>query len=223
MRRSCRFVIVSLWSAALVGPAAAPRSLAAQGSPAADAHAAHHPPAPAAAADVSRATVVLLVRHAEKAAAPADDPGLSQAGVERSRALADALAAAGVRAIVVSPRVRTRATAQPLADELKLTPETVSLDGGAPTHAAAVAAAVRRHAGEVVLVVGHSNTIPAIIAALGGPAAPDICDAEYANLFMLVLQPAASGSAGSAHLVRSHYGRPDDPAAVSACATMTPR
>lgn len=221
MRRSCRFVVVSLWSAVLLGPAAAPAPLVAQGAPAAADHAAHHAPS-RAAPDLSRATVVLLVRHAEKAVAPADDPALSVAGAERARALAEALQGAGVKAIIVSPRLRTRATAQPLADQLKVTAETVSLDGGVESHARAVAAAVRRHAGEVVLVVGHSNTVPAIIAALGGPAGPDICDAEYSSLFVLVLQPG-SGGGEEAHLVRSHYGQPDDPAAVRACATMTPR
>jgi len=229
MRRPFLVPPVVLRAAALLCLAGAPLALSAQAAPAGDPHAAHRGPAPSAAAGSGRATVVLLVRHAEKAAAPADDPGLSAAGLERARALADAAGAAGVQAIIVTPRVRTRATAQPLADDLTLTPETVSLDGGAATHVAAVAAAVRRHVGEVVLVVGHSNTIPAIVAALGGPAGPDICDAEYSNLFVLVLDPgapagaAAGGRAEGAHLVRSHYGQPDNPAAVRACATMTPR
>ena len=55
----------------------------------------------------------------------------------------------------------------------------------------------------VVLVVGHSNTIPAIIAALGGPRVPDICESVYANLFMLV------PGAGEVRLVRSRYGAAD--------------
>ena len=224
MRRSSPFVLVTLLSAGLAGLSGAPASLAAQSATAADAHPAHR-------SAVTRATVVLLVRHGEKAAAPAGDPALSEGGAERARALADALGASGVSAIVVTPLIRTRATAQPLADRLGLTPEAVPLDGGVEGHARAVAAAVRRHAGEAVLVVGHSNTVPAIIAALGGPAGPDICDAEYSNLFVLVLQPPAEPKAGApagnasgpAQLVRSHYGRPDDPAAVRACDTMTPR
>jgi hypothetical protein len=46
--------------------------------------------------------VVVLVRHAEKAASPADDPGLSQEGRARAEALAAALAEADVDAIVVT-------------------------------------------------------------------------------------------------------------------------
>lgn len=47
--------------------------------------------------------------------------------------------------------------------------------------------AVRRHAGRTVLMVGHGNTIPAIITALGGPKLADLCDAQYSMLFTLVI------------------------------------
>jgi hypothetical protein len=55
-----------------------------------------------------------------------------------------------------------------------------------------------------VVVVGHSNTIPPIIAALGGPALPDICDGEHARLFTLILPPGAPS-----RLLQSSYGAPD--------------
>ena len=147
------------------------------------------------------APLTLLVRHAEKATEPADDPPLTAAGVERARALAAALRDAGVTAIITTQLGRTRATAQPLATARGLAPEVVSVRRGeVDAHAKAVAAAVRRHVGGVVLVVGHSNTVPAIIAALGGPRLPDICESVYANLFVLVPGP------GEARLVRSRYG-----------------
>ena len=152
----------------------------------------------------SPASLVLLVRHAEKAAEPAGDPSLTPAGVTRSQALAAALRDAGVTSIITTQLRRTSETAQPLAKTLGLTPEVVPTNpGGLEAHVEAVAAAVRRHAGGVVLVVGHSNTIPAIIAALGGPRLPDICDPIHANLFVLQLGP------GEAHLVRSLYGAAD--------------
>jgi hypothetical protein len=56
-----------------------------------------------------------------------------------------------------------------------------------------------------VLVVGHSNTVPKIIAALGGPQMPEICETQFGNLF--VLEPAPAG----ARLVRSLYGAADPP------------
>lgn len=227
MRPSLKPLAVLFWWATLLQSVGAPLSLSAQTAAEAPTAAAERASSTAGAAS-SRPTVVLLVRHAEKAAAPADDPPLSEGGVERARTLAAAVSQAGVTAIVVTPRLRTRATAQPLADARRLTPESVPLGGSAASHAAAVAAAVRRHAGGVVLVVGHSNTVPAIIAALGGPALPDLCDAEYSNLFVLVIEPASGARAGAGtpadavHLVRSRYGRPDDPGAMRACAAMTP-
>lgn len=149
-------------------------------------------------------TTVVLVRHAEKAAEGGSDPALSPAGVARSRALALALRDAGVSAIIATQLTRTQLTAAPLAEERHLTPEIVQVSGAVPAHARAVADAVRRHAGQVVLVIGHSNTIPAIIGALGGPTMPDLCDAEYGTLFIVTL-PASGG----ARLIRSRFGAED--------------
>jgi broad specificity phosphatase PhoE len=181
--------------------------LAAAAAPAAAQQAAAAP----AAASAERPTLVLLVRHAEKAAAPAGDPPLTEQGTARAKALQAALADAGVRHVIATSFRRTVDTARPLAEALGLTPEIVPVAGG--DHLKAVADAVRRHAGEVVLVVGHSNTIPGIIGALGGPRLPDLCDAEHANLFVLAL-PAQ----GKPSLVRGQYG-PADPANASGCAS----
>jgi broad specificity phosphatase PhoE len=149
-------------------------------------------------------SLVLLVRHAEKAAEPASDPPLTAAGAARAQALAAALRDAGVTAIITTQLRRTRETAQPLAMTRGLTPEVVPISRGAiAAHVEAAVAAVRRHAGGVVLVVGHNNSVPAIIAALGGPRLPDICESVYASLFVLV------PGGGEARLVRSHYGAAD--------------
>jgi len=64
-----------------------------------------------------------------------------------------------------------------------------------------------------VLVVGHSNTIPAIIAALGGPRMPDLCDPEYAGLYVLIIR-----ANGTVSLARASYGAADPPDAA-ACRT----
>ena len=61
-----------------------------------------------------------------------------------------------------------------------------------------------RAGGQSVLVVGHSNTVPAIIAALGGPAMEELCDSDYSSLFTLALVPGQP-----ARLVHGHYGAPD--------------
>ena len=168
------------------------------------------------AADAQGPTVVILARHAEKVVPnpPDGDPELTAVGQTRAQALAEALSATGIDAVITTQWKRTRFTAQPLAEREGLTPEVVSTSG-AQAHPDAVADAVRRHAGHTVLVVGHSNTVPAIIAALGGPRLPDICDSQHANLFVLVLGPGKEPA-----LIRSRYGAPD-PAPGPECAPMT--
>jgi broad specificity phosphatase PhoE len=143
-------------------------------------------------------STVILVRHAEKAATPANDPALTPAGVQRAVDLAAALSDAHVTAIITTQLERVKATAKPIADAAKVTPVIAS-----------------RKPGDVVLVVGHSNTIPAIIAALGGPRMPDLCDAQYSGLF--VLQMRANGPPS---FVRGKYGAADSPDSDACTRTM---
>jgi phosphohistidine phosphatase SixA len=167
--------------------------------------------ATALAATAARAQdrTVILVRHAERAAEPRADPPLSDAGQTRAAALAQALESAGVGSAIVTQFRRTRETAEPVLRARSLSPIVTAVAGGLTAHVEAVAQALRaRPAGETVLVVGHSNTIPAIIAALGGPELPDLCEAEYSTLFVLTL-PAA----GAPRLIRGAYGAPDPPGA----------
>jgi hypothetical protein len=67
--------------------------------------------------------VIVVVRHANKAAEPTDDPPLTQAGLKRAEDLAQALRNAGVTAIITTELHRTRETAEPLAKALGLTPK----------------------------------------------------------------------------------------------------
>ncbi|MCA2995514.1 phosphoglycerate mutase family protein [Gemmatimonas sp.] len=159
-------------------------------------------------------SLVVLVRHGEKQPAPADDPSLSDAGVARAHALDKALALSAPGTIVVSPRKRTAETAAVVQQRVGVTPTVIPLDA---QHVKNVAAAVMKASG-VVLVVGHSNTIPAIVNALAGTTLPDICDASYATLFLVT--PAREG--GKAQVVKSMYGTPDTLGADQ-CAGMTPR
>jgi broad specificity phosphatase PhoE len=151
------------------------------------------------------ATVVLLVRHAEKAAQPADDPPLTQDGHRRAEALAAVVKDARPTAIITTQLHRTVETAQPTAAATGVTPEVVPVSAAdRQQNAVDVAAAVRRHPGKTLLVIGHSNTVPLIIAALGGPNLPAICEAVYDKLFVLVL-------GREARLIQSRYGAPGPP------------
>jgi len=121
----------------------------------------------------TRTTVVFLVRHAEKGS-EGKDPPLTEAGTARAKCLAHMLADAGVTHLFATEYQRTQLTVAPLAAALGL--EVVVLppaDGdalvehldGLPPNSVAV-------------VAGHSNTVPAIAAALGGGMS-DLDDKGY--------------------------------------------
>jgi broad specificity phosphatase PhoE len=159
-------------------------------------------------------TTVIVVRHAEKATGQGDDPHLSDAGEVRARSLARSLEGAGVSAVITTQWARTAETALPTARAAGVTPEVVPVVWDSiPRHAAAIAAAVRGHPGEVILVVGHSNTVPDIVAALGVERPAAICDSEYDRMEIVSIE-----ADGDARLIESRYGAasPRD----AGCATM---
>jgi phosphohistidine phosphatase SixA len=160
-------------------------------------------PAPAQAAAPS--TLVFVLRHAEKALDDPRDPSLSPAGEARAQALAALLRRAGVTHFYASEYRRTRSTLAPLAAaagrELVILPA---------NDLPALQSAIRAlPAGSVVVVAGHSNTVPAIVAALGGaserlvdsPAGPALPDDAYDRLYLVVTRPDAP-----AQTLELHYG-----------------
>jgi broad specificity phosphatase PhoE len=147
----------------------------------------------AAPAIASAQQLVILVRHAERAdggagantgmsSAPAD-PALSAAGEARAARLATMLADAKIKAIFATEFRRTKDTGAPLAAKLKIPVQSVP----AKDTAGLVTKLKKDHAADVVLVIGHSNTIPDVIKALGGPAVT-LADDEYTAIY--VLNPA---------------------------------
>ncbi len=133
---------------------------------------------------------VILVRHAEKAATPANDPVLSEKGDERARKLARMLIDTRIDHIITSQLSRTILTAQYVAEARGLRPEIVTVGSDVRAHIRAVADAVlARPDGEAILVVGHSNTIPCIVGALGGSKLPDMEDENYSTVYILTIAP----------------------------------
>jgi phosphohistidine phosphatase SixA len=134
----------------------------------------------------SFAQSVILVRHAERAdtatgGAPtmAADPDLSEAGRARAGKLAEMLRDAGVTTIFVTEYKRTQQTAAPLAAALGLTPVVIK---AADTKT--LITRVRAATGHA-LVVGHSNTVPEVAAAIAGSTPITIADNEYDNLLVV--------------------------------------
>lgn len=168
---------------------------------------------------VGQPSMVILVRHAERAASPASDPVLTEAGMQRAADLAAALAGARVTSIITTHLQRTQLTARHVMEAIGQNHIVIRAGGPTKAHVDSVAAAVRRRPpGEVVLVVGHSNTIPPIIAALGGPTMPELCENQYSSLFILEF-PAAAGSADGPRFIKARYGAPD-PSGSESCERM---
>lgn len=124
-------------------------------------------------------TTIILVRHAEVGGG--QNPPLTLQGHQRAGALRHAVSPAGVAVIFTSNLLRTQQTADSTAMHLGLTPIVLP--------ATAVDEVVARiksdHRGEVVLVVGHSNTVPQIIEGLGISSPPSIPDTEFDNFFVV--------------------------------------
>jgi phosphohistidine phosphatase SixA len=137
-------------------------------------------------------TLVVVVRHAEAAAEPQDDPALSAAGAQRAQALATHLENAKLSAIVTTQLRRTQETAAPTALKFGIQPQVVAARRGeSEAHIAEVVALVRQLTGGV-LVVGHSNTVPAIVGALSGTTVVPLCHGSHSHLFMVSLSAAAN-------------------------------
>ncbi len=132
-------------------------------------------------------TTVILVRHAEKATVvagdSADDPGLTAEGAQRAAALATMLADTGLDAVISSQYQRTMQTAGPVAEALGLTPVTIP----AQDQAALIEAIMSDYRGQTVLIVGHSNTVPSIMADLGLEDPPAIAEGDYGDLFIVTV------------------------------------
>ena len=137
--------------------------------------------------------VVILVRHAEfQGAAPAEPKTfvLSEVGEARAKLLASILKDSGVSAIYVTDFVRTSKTAEPLARELNK--ELTVLPKGDPGEL--VERLRKNHGGQTVLLVGHVDTLPAQLKALGHPVDIKIELQEYSNIFVVI--PKSDGAPG---------------------------
>ena len=149
------------------------------------------------------AQTVILVRHAEKVDASAD-PLLSEAGQRRAVDLAVALSDSDLTHVFTSPLQRTVLTARPASEAHAINPEVISFEGGTEAHVRRVAERIRALPDDaVVLVVGHSNTVPLIAAALGETGPSEMADCEYDRLTVISVEDD-----GDAPAVIGRYGEP---------------
>jgi phosphohistidine phosphatase SixA len=135
---------------------------------------------------------VFLVRHAERADEPRQDPPLTEKGVARAEALARLLSTADIKAIYTSQFARTKLTAEPLAKltGASVTPITLKTSPSNPRAIAEestkeIVAKIMVQQGGSVLVIGHSNSIPDVIKMLGGDVVPTIDEKRFDDLFIV--------------------------------------
>lgn len=124
----------------------------------------------------------VVLRHAEKTSDDPRDPNLSEAGHDRAHRLSQALQRVDLQAVYATPFRRTRQTAQPAAQGHGLPIRVYPADQDANEMAMRLR---EQHHHGTVLVIGHSNTVPGIVAALCRCAVPPLAETDYDRWFEL--------------------------------------
>ncbi len=127
-----------------------------------------------------------IVRHAEKADG-SDDPGLSPADIERGIVLEKYLAHKNLDTVFTSNFKRTVLTG--LSVSLPESLPQISLDQSPKSELNSFIARLKNiHSNKSILVVGHTNTIPAIVLALSGQSIPEIPETVYNNMYIITIK-----------------------------------
>ena len=112
----------------------------------------------------------------------------------------DADVVAGIDAVYSTPYRRTEETARPIAEALDLP---INSYDAADTEAI-MEHIVKAHKGKIILVVGHSNTLPLLMANMGASKkVPPIAENEYDNIYIVSIPWF-----GKTKTIRLRYGEP---------------
>ncbi|MGL5358142.1 MAG: histidine phosphatase family protein [Shewanella sp.] len=145
--------------------------------------------------------LIILIRHAETAPQPSEDPRLAAAGEIRAIALITALQRTPLSQVVATQFQRTQQTVAPLAKVRHLPVTALSAKLPLQVHIQDMVEQVHAVKGNT-LIAGHSNTLPLIIKALGGPEINPIAADDYSQLFLLSINPGQPAS-----LISTRYGQ----------------
>lgn len=142
-------------------------------------------PVVAAAAD----TMIIVVRHAEKASDDPKDPGLNEQGIIRANKLAEMLKHTDLDAVFTTQYKRTQQTGLPAARQAGLTVQVrAATRDNAKTYAADLLKEIRKKfRGKTVLIVGHSNTVPEIVKQIAGVDIAPIDDTSFDRFYVITL------------------------------------
>jgi broad specificity phosphatase PhoE len=147
-------------------------------------------------------TTIVLVRHAEKQVGAINDAPLTPEGEQRAARLAqmfgDPEAFGRIGNIYVSDTRRSQQTAAGLAQRLSLTPVIIEGKSDANDLARRV---LHENRGSRALIVGHSNTVPSLVAALAGAEnVPAIGEEEFDTVYIVTVP-----TIGKASVLRMKY------------------
>ena len=138
------------------------------------------------------APIIFIVRHAEKASNGGKDPDLSAQGQKRAEALAHILTDSQITSVFVTEFKRTQETAAPTARAANISPTVV------PANDIGVLVEKLRALKGNALVVGHGNTIPDLLTALGMAMPVSIPEDDYTEIFAVLI-------GNEPQLLRLHY------------------
>ena len=142
--------------------------------------------------DAGAAPVIFIVRHAEKASSGDKDPDLSIEGQKRADALAHILQDSQITSVFVTEFKRTQRTATPTATAAHVTATVL------PANDIGVLVEKLRALNGNALVVGHGNTIPDLLKALGIATPVSIPEDDYTEIFAVLI-------GNEPQLLRLHY------------------
>ncbi|GHA77129.1 phosphoglycerate mutase [Pontibacter akesuensis] len=145
-------------------------------------------------------TVIYLVRHAEKDISDPgnQDPDLTSAGVARAEALRSLLEGQQVDALYATKYMRTKNTLKPIAESAQLEVQQYE----AHDFKGITEKLLQNHAGQTVVVAGHSNTLLPLVEALGAKRpVSDISEQQYDYIFKVTVAPN-----GTATVETDKYG-----------------
>ena len=126
-------------------------------------------------------TKIILVRHAEKMLDGSKDPELTTEGKQRAERLRFLLSDIDVDQIFSSPYVRTKNTVAPVAISKNITVEMYNPKD--PNFSTYLWSKVK---GETAIVVGHSNSIPALVNQLiGKDKFKELTEDVYSKIWIL--------------------------------------
>lgn len=139
-------------------------------------------------AQESKLTTIVVVRHAEKANDGSKDPALTELGAQRALRL-KAMISSKVTAVYSTNYVRTTKTVEPIAKAHGLPVGIYD-----PRDGEAINKIIASNVGGIIVIVGHSNTVPGIINKLiGEEKYAQLSDSEYDKIFIITVDSGGTG------------------------------